>query len=158
MATTAWVLAEAGRRIQAKTAMVYYGNDVFPTLKVGQKLDEVRVFTAPDGTEKFGMGFSALDGALDLFYGRGARMLVVVSDGCYTQEETDNAKQIIRECEKNGVAVLWISTESLHGAYNAKGICEGTHAVLLDGLDGKQIATLIGKACADALERTTTRA
>lgn len=157
MATTAWVMAEAGRRIQAKTAMVYFGNDVFPTLKVGQKLDEVRVYTAPDGTEKFGKGFSALEGALDLFYGRGARMLVVVSDGCYTEEETANAKATIRECEKNGVAVLWISPEQLRGQWSAKGICEGTQAVLVDGLDGNKIATLIGKACADALERTTSR-
>jgi hypothetical protein len=84
--------------------------------------------------------------------------VVVVSDGCYTNEETENSKQIIRECEKNGVAVLWISPERLYGVHSAKGICEGTHAVLLDGLDGKQIATLIGKACADALEKITARA
>jgi hypothetical protein len=156
MATTAWVLGEAGKRIQAKTAMVYYGNDVFATLKVGQKLDEVRVYSATDGTEKFGKGFSALDGTLDLLYGRGARMLVVVSDGCYTDVETENARQAVKACEKNGVAVLWISPDKVHGErWNAREIIKGTNAVLLDGLDPKNIATLIGKSASEALEKAT---
>lgn len=156
MATTAWVLGEAGKRIQAKTAMVYYGNDVFATLKVGQKLDEVRVYSATDGTEKFGKGFSALDGALDLLYGRGARMLVVVSDGCYTEEETKNAREAVKACEKNGVAVLWISPDKVHGErWNAREIIKGTHAVLLDGLEPSKIATLIGKSASEALEKAT---
>jgi hypothetical protein len=156
MATTAWVLGEAGKRIQAKTAMVYYGNDVFATLKVGQKLDEVRVYSATDGTEKFGKGFSALDGTLDLLYGRGARMLVVVSDGCYTDVETENARQAVKACEKNGVAVLWISPDKVHGErWNAREIIKGTHAVLLDGLEPSNIATLIGKSASEALEKAT---
>lgn len=156
MATTAWILSEAGRRIQAKTAMVYFGNDVFATLKVGQKLDNVRVFSAPDGTEKFGKGFSALDGTLDLLYGRGTRMLVVVSDGCYTDEETKNAKRAVRECQQNGVAVLWISPDKISGYYGgtAKDIVDGTNAVLVDGLLPDTIATLIGKSASDALEKS----
>jgi hypothetical protein len=81
MASTAWIMSEAGRRIQARTAMVYYGEGVFPTLRVGQKLDQVSIYTAPDGTEKFGKAWEALDGELGLTYSDGVRILVIVSDG-----------------------------------------------------------------------------
>jgi hypothetical protein len=157
LATTAWVLAEAGRRVQAKTAMVYYGSGVFPTLKVGQRLPEVKVYTAPDGTEKFGEGWSALNGSLDLLYGRGARLLVIVSDGHYTGGESKRAKEVMKECQRNGVAVMWISPDKVGsgGAYDI--ITENSEAVFIDGTAGKDIATLIGSACAKALEQVGKR-
>lgn len=152
MATTAWVLGEAGRRIQAQTAMVYFGQDVFATLKVGQKLEEVSVYTAPDGTEVFGKGFSALNGTLGLTYSDGVRMLVVVSDGNYTSKETENAKAIISECEQNGVAVLFITPKHCHSV-GAQDILRGTHAVHLDGMEVEGIALAIGKSASDALAK-----
>jgi hypothetical protein len=57
MATMAWVMSEAVRRVQGKCAMVYYGQDVFPTLKAGQHLDGVKVYSANDPTEKFDKAF-----------------------------------------------------------------------------------------------------
>lgn len=156
MATTAWVMGEASRRIQAKSAMVYFGNDVFATLRVGQKLDAVRVYSATDGTEKFDKGFSALDGALDLLYGRGARLLVVVSDGCFTEEQTRLAREALLACKKNGVGVLWISPDKLSSKrWSAHEVIEGTGAVLIDGLAPDQIATLIGKSASEALEKAS---
>jgi hypothetical protein len=152
MATTAWVLGEAGRRVQAKTAMVYYGSDVFATLKVGQKLDKVSVYSAPDGTEKFGKAFSALDGSLDLVYGDGVRMLVVVSDGHYTSEETNKAKETARLCRENGVAVLWITPKECMGGM-ATHLLEG-YGVVLDKMETDQIAIEIGRAAALALEKS----
>ena len=154
MATTAWVLSEAGRRIQAQTAMVYFGQDVFATLKVGQKLEEVSVYSAPDGTEVFGKGFSAINGTLGLTYSDGVRMLVVVSDGNYTSPETEKAKEIIRECEHNGVAVLFITPKHCHSA-GAQDIIRGTHAVHLDGMEVENIALAIGKSASDALAKVS---
>jgi hypothetical protein len=152
MATTAWVLGEAGRRIQAKTAMVYYGSDVFPTLKVGQQLDKVSVYTAPDGTEKFGKAFNALDGALDLLYGDGVRMLVIVSDGHYTGVETENARKTARLCRENGVAVLWITPKDCYGSMG-KNILDG-YGVVIDGMETSQIAVEIGRSASLALEKS----
>jgi hypothetical protein len=154
MATTAWVLGEAGRRIQAQTAMVYFGNDVFATLKVGQKLEEVSVWSASDGTEVFGKGFSALNGTLGLTYSDGVRMLVVVSDGNYTPNETEKAKEIIRECEANGVAVLFITPKNCY-ADGARELTRGTHAVHLDGMEVESIALAIGKSASDALAKVS---
>lgn len=151
MATTAWVLSEAGRRIQARTAMVYYGNDVFATLKLGQKLEQVSVWSAPDGTEVFGQAFQAIDGHLDLLYGSGIRMLVVVSDGQYTNDETRNAKEFVKMCADNGVAVLWIVPAGC--STSVAPLLVGNNGVVLKGLDVNEIANAIGKSATHALEK-----
>jgi hypothetical protein len=152
LATTAWVLSEAGRRVQARTAMVYYGQDVFPTLKVGQRLDQVSVYTAPDHTEKFGRAYNALVGELDLLYTSGVKMLVVVSDGQYTHEEQKNAETAIEECKNNGVAVLWITPADCgrsNGHYLVK-----NNGVVLEGLEMSQTAQAIGKSATEALAKS----
>jgi len=147
MASTAWLLSEAARRVQARAAMVYYGNDVFATLKPGQHLDQVRVWTARDMTEKFNDAFKALDGALDLTHGSGARLLVIVSDGEYTFTETNAAKAAIAECERTGVGVLWIST-----GWGPRGITAGTAAQVTPlKTDVVELADSIGRAAAAAL-------
>lgn len=155
MATTAYVMAAAAHRIQGKTAMVYYGNDVFPTLRPGERADEVRVYSAPDGTEKFDEAFRALDGAVDLLHGSGARLLVVVSDGHYTGQETEAAKRWMRRCAEEGVAVVWLPFDDGSGAK----MVAGEHATVLGGkFSPVAAATQIGKACADAIGRISARA
>jgi hypothetical protein len=153
LATTAWVMSEAGRRVQAKTAMVYYGSGVFPTLKVGQKLEQVSVWTAPDGTEKFGEAFEALDGALGLTYADGVRLLVIVSDGHYTSAETERTKEAVRLCKANGVGVIWITPKSCYGG-NGKHLLGG-YGVALEGLDEKDIASEIGRGAVEALAKAS---
>lgn len=149
MAVTAWVMSEAVRRVQGRAAMVYYGEAVFPTLKPGQHLSEVTIYTAPDGTEKFDSAFKALNGGLNLLNGAGARLLVVVSDGCYTGQETQAAKRWVSECSKSGVGVLWLSIDN---GLHARSIVNGTSAVLLPNTSQPTaVATEIGAAAARAL-------
>jgi hypothetical protein len=156
MAVTAWVMSEAAKRVQARCAMVYYGQDVFPTLRPGQSLSEINVYTAPDGTEKFNKAFKALDGSLNLLHGTGARLLVVVSDGCYTPEEIEKAKRWIRRCHETGVAVLWLPMGPRD--YYAEDIIKGTDAVILADVDDPAKAALeIGRAAGQALEKVTSR-
>lgn len=156
MATTAWVMSEAGRRVQARSAMVYFGNTVFPTLKPGEHLKDVAIYTAPDGTEKFDYAFKALDGSLNLLYGKGARLLVVVSDGCYTADESRKASHWMRRCQDNGVAVLWLPFD--HGMY-ATDHCKSTTATVVPGfLDPAAAAMQIGKAAADSMTKIGQRA
>lgn len=155
MATTAWVMSEAVRRVQGKCAMVYYGESVFPTLKVGQTLSEVKVYSAEDGTEEFLEAFCALDGSLNLFHGVGAKLLVVVSDGNYTGTQENNAKEIIKKCQDNNVAVLWIG---LGRASGARSICQNTNAELILCDDNPtNISKEIGVACAKALGRSANK-
>lgn len=151
MATTAWVMSEASRRVQANIGMVYYGNDVFPTLKPGRHLDQVMVYTAPDGTEKFDKAFKAVDGSMNLLHGSGARLLVVVSDGNYGQDEHRAAIKWVRRCLNSGVGVLWFDSDK--SGRTTRPILDGTSAqrVVLGGSPEK-IATEIGRAAARALE------
>jgi hypothetical protein len=153
MATTAWVLSEAVRRIQGKVGMVYFGNDVFATLKPGQHLRDVQVYTAPDNTEKFGKAFSALDGEFNLTGGTGARLLVVVSDGHYGGEESENARNAVKRATANGVGVLWIQ---IAGGYNGKPeryVRDTTAKVItIDPKDSPaSVASLIGSTAASVL-------
>jgi hypothetical protein len=153
MATTAWVLANAGRRVQARTAMVYYGSGVFPTLRLGEKLDEVRVWSAPDGTEKFDQAFRALDSHLTLLDSQGAKMLVVVSDGQYTNEESKRARAWVQECEKKGVAVLWLTFDNYTNIIDPYLAGTNGQVVKLNADEIEKSAVLIGTAGAEVLSR-----
>jgi hypothetical protein len=144
MASTAWIMSEAVRRVQGRCAMVYYGSDVFPTLKAGQRLKEVSVYSAPDGTEKFDRAFRALDGSLNLINGQGARLLVVVSDGHYTNDETEKARSWLKACTQNGVAVLWLPIGD--NGSQAREICKGANAQVVAGITSPtESALLIGR-------------
>jgi len=149
MATTAWVMSEAVRRVQGKCAMVYYGNDVFPTLKAGQHLEQVNVYTASDGTEKFDKAFRALDGSLNLLNGNGARLLVVVSDGQYTPDERENARKWVTRCNEAGVAILWLPFDGGH--YAERLTQHGKASVMSGVLNPTNAASEIGKAAAREL-------
>jgi len=155
MASTAWILSEAGRRVQAKTAMVYFGSGVFPTLRVGQHLEDVNVYTAPDGTEKFDLGFQALNGQLDLLGGTSARLLVIVSDACYTNEEIKACKSWLQRCKQAGVGVLWITYDQ--GVY-ASAVIEGSDTQLVKVKGAiTEVAEIVGKAGAEALTKAGMR-
>jgi hypothetical protein len=158
MATTAWVLGEAGHRIQAKTAMVYYGSGVFPTLRVGQRLADVSVYSAPDGTEKFDEAWQALDGEVRLTSNDGVRMLVIVSDGNYTYSQSQSAVEALTECKRNGVAVLWITPKACQPSGARSIIAEAAWGVHLTEMDTNEIAMSVGKSATEALNRVGSQA
>jgi hypothetical protein len=130
---------------------------VFPTLKPGQHLENVNVYSAPEGTEKFDDAFRALDGSLNLLAGSGARLLVVVSDGHYTNDESDKARRWIQRCQQFGVAVLWVGA-GFYGADRAQTYLEGTDAQFVRlGSSATEVADEIGKLAAEALTRIGSR-
>lgn len=151
MASMAWILSEAGRRVQARTAMVYFGSGVFPTLKVGQHLEEVKVWTAPDGTEEFGQAYKALDGTLGLTYTEGVKLLVVVSDGHYRPDQDKEVDKALAECDKAGVGVLWITPKECSAGVETR--LAKTNAIHLRATDTASIAMAIGKSATEALAR-----
>jgi len=151
MATTAWVMSEAVRRVQGRAAMVYFGTDVFATLRPGEHLTEVNVYSAPDGTEKFDDAFRAIDAGLNLTNGTGARLLVVVSDACYTATEREKATDAMNRCARSGTAVLWLPFTS-NSPY-ARQIVGKNGKVVEGAMDPVSAATEIGRAAADALTR-----
>ena len=119
MASAAWILSESVRRIQGTAAITYYWNDVFPVLRPGQHLEEVSVYSASDGTERFDKSFRALNGTIRLLGGTGARLLVVVSDLYHTSQEREAAKHWFGQCKRDGVGVLVVAP-SASMAVNAR--------------------------------------
>ena len=151
LASAAWILSEATRRVQGKVAMVYYGSAVFPTLKAGQHLTDVKVYTAPDGTERFDEAFKALDGSLNLLNSSGARLLVIVSDGEYTGEERDKARKWLNRCSKEGVGVLWLDAVHYGGRAERRYGAQNNAQFVELGRSVTDAANEIGKAATKAL-------
>jgi hypothetical protein len=155
MAVAAWVVSEAIRRVQGTAASIYFGNDIFPVLAPGEHLDEVRVYSASDMTEKFDKGFRALNGALDLLGSDGARLLVVVSDLHHKGEEIRKEEEWFRRCRAAGVGVVVVSPEEgqLRNV-EARLMGNGT-SVTLDAGDVTAVARLVGEAAVRELEKAS---
>ena len=153
MASAAWILSEATRRVSGKVGMAYYGNSVFATLKPGQHLPDVKVYSASDSTEEFDTAFKAVDGALNLLDGAGARLLVIVSDGAYRPSQKTAVRKWIRLCKKAGVGVLWIGAGS--HADSAKQYCSPQEGAVYTrmGDSATSVADEIGRAAAEALTK-----
>lgn len=155
MASTAYVLSEATRRVQGKCAMVYYGNDAFPVLRPGQHMDKVQVYSAPDGTEVFDKGFRALNGALNLLNSTGARLLVIVSDMYYTGWEGERTVYWMNRCRTAGVAVVVVPFEyEEHARTVVKKVKRGGVEIVSEKLTSDTVgaAKAIGNAAVRQLE------
>jgi len=152
MASTAWVLSEAVRRVQGRVAMVYYGSSVFSTLKPGQHLNEVQVYTAPDSTEEFDKAFLALDGGLTLTEGKGARLLVIVSDGQYRPDQVKAVDARLAQAARAGVGVLWLGAGD-YGLSKAKAFCTRGSAEFVPLGNGSvvNVVEVVGRLAAKAL-------
>ena len=143
MASTAWILPEATRRVQGKCAMVYYGNDVFPVLKPGQHHKQVKVYNAPDGTERFDKAFKAIDGTLNLLNSTGARLLVIVSDLYYQPHEVEAVHKWTRRCREAGVAVVIVPFDYED---NAKDVVKRGKAKGIEMIPNKMTGDIVGAA------------
>ena len=146
-----WVISDAVNRLdKAKAAAVYFGDKVYPGLRVGERLDKVRTWEGGGAMEEFNRGFRALDGALSLIGGSGARLLVVSSDGNYKGMQNDARNRHLRNCVQNGVAVLWLSYRSEPNVESLPGL----EVVIVDG-KVHEVIDQIGSAAVRALERVS---
>jgi hypothetical protein len=84
-------------------------------------------------------------------------LLVVVSDGHYTSDETKKAKEWMKACERNGVAILWLTFDSTTGHLGQYLNGTSGQAESLFRKDVNEAAVIIGKASATALTKTTMR-
>lgn len=158
MATTAWVMSEAVRRVQGKCAMVYYGEDVFATLKPGQHLTDVKVYSAPDGTEEFEKAYLALDGIMDFSNAQdGARLLVVVSDGHYRADQQKKAEQCLRKADRSGTAILWITFDGSSAPRYYLSKTNGKVVNFDKESTASTVAVAIGQAASEALAQVGKR-
>jgi hypothetical protein len=107
VASAAWILARAaGYLPSATTATVLYGNSVHALTWPGQTPARVTDFRASDGTERFCRAVDALDGELGLSRPGTARLLVIVSDTAYTDEEIEGGQRRITRLHRAGCGIL----------------------------------------------------
>lgn len=111
MATMAWVCAHAATYVQGRSATVVFGDRTTAVTRPGAPPTKVTPFVADAGSEDFSGAVTALDGALSLAHGRGARLLFVVSDGHFVRPgEPEKAQKAVTRLTKSGVGVLWFDT------------------------------------------------
>lgn len=142
-----WIISEAVYRTdEATAAQVYFGTDVRPGLRAGERLSEVRTWKGAGARHDFDGGFRALDGELNLLQGTGARLLFVISDGIYEMHQVDATEKWMDACEKAGVAVIWLKIEG--GSFR-----EGLDVTRVDVNPDKltDTASAIGRACVESL-------
>lgn len=108
MSTMAWVLAHAVAQVGGRCAMVAFGAQVTAVTRPGPPPRQVPTFVARDGWENFTRAIRALDGGLALTAGSGARLVFVVSDGHYVDEQEAGAARLVSWLVRHGVQVLWL--------------------------------------------------
>lgn len=143
-----YVMATAGAHVDAKVATVHFGVGVHGIMPAGARQSKVHTYHAGDGHEAFKDGVLALDRELGLINGRGARLLVVLSDGHFVKSDhRAYAEAFVPLAISRGVAVLFLDfTGSFHSAYG------GTHINCV-GKSPVQVADLVGKAAAEQIRR-----
>jgi VWA domain containing CoxE-like protein len=108
MSTTAWVLSHAVAQVGGRCATVAFGSEVTAVTHPGPPPRQVPTFVADDNWEQFTAAIRALDGGLALTSGSGARLVFVVSDGYYTDDEADSAARLVPRLVRHGVQVVWM--------------------------------------------------
>ncbi|EHR53429.1 VWA domain containing CoxE-like protein [Saccharomonospora marina XMU15] len=123
VASAAWILADAAHHtaVPTTTASVIFGYHVRPITHPGNAPPRVTEFDAGDGEHRIDTAISALDGALDLSRPDAARLLVIISDGCFESITKTPAQKMLDRLRANGCAVLWLqpdepSNEPMDGA------------------------------------------
>jgi hypothetical protein len=146
VASAAWILAKATSHVpDARSATVIFGARVRPVTYPGHTPTRVREFTAADWGHAFCRAVDALDAALDLSQAGAARLLVIVSDGYFDDDERAYGQARITRLISSGCGVLWLSPDDVDL------IRRGAHALTLT--NPAQAADAIGQAATRALRR-----
>ncbi|USX56422.1 hypothetical protein [Lentzea sp. HUAS12] len=148
VASAAWILANAGHHatIPVTTATVIYGAHVRPITLPGAVPGLVTEFETNDGSHDIATAAAALDGALGLSRPGAARLLIVVSDGHYDDDERAAGLAQVDRMRASGCAVLWLTTDDEDDPF--------TGVTVHKLADPATTARAIGRAATAALRAT----
>ncbi|WP_245667660.1 VWA domain-containing protein [Actinomadura macra] len=126
VASAAWIMARAaGHLPDALAATVIFGTRVRAVTHPGKTPTDVTEFAAEDSREDFVQGVDALDSTLGLTRTGAGRLLVIVSDGIFRDDQLKEGQKRIDRLTIAGCAVLWLALSGDVTAMN------GTHLVTL---------------------------
>ncbi|MFC7344933.1 hypothetical protein [Saccharopolyspora griseoalba] len=118
VASTAWVLAHAANHAHAEaaTATTLFGRHVQELTRPGQTPRRVQEFSCPDTYEDVAGALDSLDASLGLSRPGAARLLVILSDGFYKDEQWARGAHQAEQLRRSGCAILWLGTELMEVA------------------------------------------
>ncbi|MUN35366.1 VWA domain-containing protein [Actinomadura litoris] len=144
VASAAWIVARAAGYIpDARWATVIFGTHVRPIVHPGRIPSVVTEFAARDSREDFVQAVDALDSALELTRAGAARLLVIVSDGIFKDDQPKEGQKRLDRLNAAGCAVVWLALSD-----NVK-VMNGAHLVTL--AHPTRAADVIGAAATRAL-------
>jgi hypothetical protein len=130
--------------VPATTASVIFGSSVLALTRPGEVPAKVTDFGAHDVYEDVPGAIDALDGALGLTTPGAARLLVIISDGCYHHRGWTNGQARVTRLRASGCGVLWLAPAA-GGVYAMDG------ATVEQLRDPAATARAIGRAATAAL-------
>ena len=107
MAELAWILAWAMAHIEGTLAAAAWNNRVIPVTWPGRVPTQIAEPTCEGGSGGCADSIRALDGALHLTNGLGARMLIVTTDLAIGNRRFVNSE--VARLTRHGVNVLWVT-------------------------------------------------
>jgi hypothetical protein len=145
VAEFAFVFANAGHRVGARTAAVTFGDRVVRIARPGEVMAQVAEKPAHDGSEEFDKAMAALDGVLHLTEpSYSARILFIVSDGAFVIEgESDRAAEWVRRMDKVGTHIVWVT--DVGGPHWLAGMKLDRVSVRTLGKRGREVARVHGE-------------
>lgn len=109
LASVSWVFAHSMSYVTGTMASALFGAKVVSLTRPGQFPPRVQEYAANASWENFGRAYDAINGALHLTRGTGVRLLVVLSDGHFVNEDAIEARGVaLRELARARVIVLWV--------------------------------------------------
>lgn len=104
-----WILSTAGRDEGVDVLSLLFGSDITSVAVPGTSTRGIPEPVKLSDTELFGGAAAALHRGLDLDDRGADRVIVVISDGDFTDGETDEAERWLLSWARLGVTVLWYS-------------------------------------------------
>jgi Mg-chelatase subunit ChlD len=109
-AALSWVVAEAVARVDGKVACVAWSRGHYGLVAPGERSQRIIEVTTVGGFHDIESGLLMADAALDLIDGDGARILVVFSDGQFSDREYT---PYLAEAVRAGVTVVFVTDDGL---------------------------------------------
>jgi hypothetical protein len=116
VASAAWIVARAAALTDpdSRTATIAYDKNLTALTRPTHRApDRVTTFNAKGGNHNLGDAIDALDHGLDLSRPGTGRLLVIVTDARYTDDETAQAVTRIKRLSASGCAVLQLTLDSI---------------------------------------------
>jgi hypothetical protein len=111
-----WAVSKAVRNLSGSVGAVAWNANVYNLMKPNMVKPVIDYYNAIGGSTGLPKAIQTLDGLMNLSFGSGVRLLVVITDGHLPN--ADEIQYEINQLVANGVIILWINTD--YGDVNPK--------------------------------------